>query len=87
MQTFATLEQQHITLREMSTRQLQKQLNTVLPKYQRHSQKQVYKLSLATKERLRNNHFFSPPLIPTLLSGVLHLGCMREQTQNWNMQL
>lgn len=42
MQTFAMLEQQHILLTEMSPSQLEKQLNTVLPKYQAYPQTQAY---------------------------------------------
>lgn len=42
MQTFAMLEQQHILLTEMSPSQLEKQLNTVLPKYQAYPQIQAY---------------------------------------------
>lgn len=75
MQTFAMLEQQRILLTEMSPSQLEKQLNTVLPKYQAYPQTQAF-ITFSYNRMIKKWFCFQSPL----LSGVLRLYRMKANT-------
>lgn len=75
MQTFAMLEQQCILLTEMSPSQLEKQLNTVLPKYQAYPQTQAC-ITFSYNRKIKKWFCFQCPL----LSGVLRLYRVKANT-------